>query len=771
MKRILTFMITLVAVITATAQKITPEQALRKAQTFAEQRQAALSKGQSHGQLSMKQIQQHDVLKETSGTQLFMYNIGESNGFVIVSADERTPDILGYADSGSIDPENMPENMRSWLEMYAQEIASMNTSGDNILYAKSSHPAIYPLISANWNQNAPYNLQCPISGGKQCVTGCVATAMAQALSVVRPEGCDAIRSRNGASELPSTTFNWSIIHDTYASNDQSASAQEVAKLMRYCGQAAEMEYSPNESGATTTVAADGLKHYFNISNSCHVVERQFCMSTTWDETMYNELVNQRPIIIGGQNSGGGHEFVCDGYDGNGLYHINWGWGGISNGYFMLNALSPAAQGIGGSNSGYNNDVDAIIGLKLKDIAETQENISVLNISELVPNGNTATIDSEGLLVINMLQQVFNMNNDQINNFEFCWGIYDSNDNLIKTSYSITANDFGYCRGGTIDIIYIDANGLANGTYRLKFLSRQQGAETWCMGNNSEFFIITININGNNVTITSPAMKGNNDNYSISDISITGNGLVGAKHDIQMTVKNIGDKFCGTIYIVEGNTVIGTISTNIDPQDTEVLIGKVTFDTEGEHHLTFYVNNGGFQKLPTPECSYTVYNQSYTTLTLSGKPATSYTVENGVYIIDQSEFKMDCTINNNTETDYRSFITYWLNTSGNSLSFINEGYAYVEGNNTASVTHEVMELEENVLYNFYMTYYTAASEFSPAYVEDVIRVMYKNTATAINNVPTIDTTTPLYSIDGRRVGTSSPLRPGLYIKNGKKFVVK
>ena len=78
----------------------------------------------------------------------------------------------------------------------------------------------------------------------------------------------------------------------------------------------------------------------------------------------NELKAKRPILYSGQSSDGGHEFVCDGSDGKGLYHINWGWGGYQDGYFDLTILQPQKGGAGSGSAvdGFNRDCSMIIGI-------------------------------------------------------------------------------------------------------------------------------------------------------------------------------------------------------------------------------------------------------------------------------------------------------------------------------------------------------------------------------------------------------------------------
>ena len=351
----------------------------------------------------------------TKAEKIYAFNI-DGGGFIIASGDQRTLPVLGYSTTGNIDWEQMPENMRSWLKQYDEAIATLGNRTDfedgeqitTLQYGQANSTArtssraerakLDPLIKTHWDQAEPYWNQVPTyqgaipsQRGKQCYVGCVATAMAQVMNYWQwpktlPDGLpeyDFIDGYNGLTKtwhigaLPPTWFDWDNMLDDYYSIDSTsgeikrletteAQNKAVATLMRYCGQSVRMNYGPGELGGSASsivYAAKALVDYFDY-NAAQIISRQkFPGIDEWEEIIYGELAAGRPIVYSGQSDQGGHAFVCDGYDGNGLFHINWGWSGYNDGYFALAVLNPynnTSAGSGSSGIGYCIQEGAII---------------------------------------------------------------------------------------------------------------------------------------------------------------------------------------------------------------------------------------------------------------------------------------------------------------------------------------------------------------------------------------------------------------------------
>lgn len=204
------------------------------------------------------------------------------------------------------------------------------------------------------------------------VTGCVATAMAQVMMYHQypkelKSTIEAYTTKSKGIKISAInsgeTYDWDNMLPDYSKTDySSAQADAVAKLMYHCGAAVKMDYGPS-SGANVTPAI--LATYFgydadlmqDLTRTCFTLQQ-------WMTLIDNELKAKRPILYSGQSSDGGHEFVCDGSDGKGLYHINWGWGGYQDGYFDLTILQPQKGGAGSGSAvdGFNRDCSMIIGI-------------------------------------------------------------------------------------------------------------------------------------------------------------------------------------------------------------------------------------------------------------------------------------------------------------------------------------------------------------------------------------------------------------------------
>lgn len=311
----------------------------------------------------------------------YVFDRGEQEGFIIISGDDATDAVLGYTDHGSFDYRELPPAMREWLDDMERQISEVQAGAP--LMASSAlplHPAIPELMSTKWNQGDPYNLTCPnYHGLGRSVTGCVATAMAQVLYYQRAKSVTETQADMPAYEgrtnhetyghlkvegIPADSpIDWANMRTSYNGSESQTAKLAVANLMHYCGVSVEMDYTNGASGAYSFDVANALKNYFGYGESVRYVSRWSYTNAEWDALIYNELMNDRPVYMSGANSGGGHAFVCDGYDGRRNYHINWGWGGSSDGYYLLSKLTPGQQGIGGTNDGYNSGQDVVIGIE------------------------------------------------------------------------------------------------------------------------------------------------------------------------------------------------------------------------------------------------------------------------------------------------------------------------------------------------------------------------------------------------------------------------
>lgn len=323
----------------------------------------------------------HTATTSIGAAAVYVFDRPDDGGYLVVSADDVAAPLLGYADGGDASGE-MPPQMKWWLSQYAAEIEHASETG-SLRYVGSASDAGYsaqrksiaPLLATRWDQSAPYNNDCPaisttMPNGK-APTGCVATAMAQVMKYFNwPEKGAGTGNATDSSGKKYTmdlgvAFSWADMADSYAAGSYSATqASAVALLMKACGYAVDMNYGSSESGASSAAIPSALVDHFGYDAGAHLCMRDYYGRQEWEEMIYENLANVGPVLYtGATNLGGGHAFVCDGYSADGYFHFNWGWSGMYNGYYLLTALNPDGQGIGGYAGGYNMWQDVVLGIR------------------------------------------------------------------------------------------------------------------------------------------------------------------------------------------------------------------------------------------------------------------------------------------------------------------------------------------------------------------------------------------------------------------------
>lgn len=251
--------------------------------------------------------------------------------------------VMGYTDRVvNVDDDELPPALLEWMQ-WSGAAEELTTSTDHV----------DPLLSTRWNQSAPYNNLCPeYEAGSKSATGCVATAMAQVMAYW---------------QYPTAQFDWDHMLADYASlQGQNATAEQkqaVAELMLSCGESVMMDYNKS-SGASFYRVPVAMSGVYGYNPGTRHVLRQHMSYSEWADLLRNELRNGRPVLYSGHSSSSGHCFVVDGFNEDGFFHVNWGWGGKSDGWYRFTMLTPPNQGIGGSTStdGYNTDQAMLLGL-------------------------------------------------------------------------------------------------------------------------------------------------------------------------------------------------------------------------------------------------------------------------------------------------------------------------------------------------------------------------------------------------------------------------
>ncbi len=325
---------------------------------------------------------------------LYIFSINKNEGFIIVSADDLAIPILAYSLENNFDPAHLPINYQKWIEGYKNQIRHIKTNPINVsketenkwaqlMTGRSSGTAkstsaVAPLLTTKWNQSPYVNDRCPYDAkaNELTVSGCVATAMAQIMKFwsypTKGSGYHTYSHQlygSLSANFATTTYDWASMTDLV-----DAPNNAVATLMYHCGVSIDMNYGIADNGGSTAYvitdrspvqhcAEYALRTYFSYDNSLKGIQRVNYATSTWIDLLKTELNEGRPIEYAGFGSGGGHAFVCDGYDNNDYFHFNWGWGGYYDGYFSIDALDPGGTGIGGGSGGYNSGHQALVGIK------------------------------------------------------------------------------------------------------------------------------------------------------------------------------------------------------------------------------------------------------------------------------------------------------------------------------------------------------------------------------------------------------------------------
>jgi len=270
------------------------------------------------------------------------------HGFTITKELEGKEVLLAYSETGDFDKAMQSDSLfRKVMDIFSTQTT---LRGPRLNAAPELPDAVDPLCSDAWTQDAPFHNLTPIVDSTHCKTGCVATAMSQVMYYYKyPErgtGSYTYSDVKGCQETLTADFSahryeWDYMLDSYAGiNYSERQAQAVALLASDCGISVDMQYGVEASGAQSVKQPYALFNYFGYDSGMRMVYRDFYSRNELHAMIRNELAAQRPVLCSAHDTGGGHAFVIDGYDNQGLYHINWGWGGWCNGYYNIDYMNP-----------------------------------------------------------------------------------------------------------------------------------------------------------------------------------------------------------------------------------------------------------------------------------------------------------------------------------------------------------------------------------------------------------------------------------------------
>ena len=291
--------------------------------------------------------------------RFYVFDRGEQGAFVIVAGDDRLPQVLGYGDKGDFSA-TLPPAVQYWLDEMNRQIAYLQSHCNVTAHQPAQRAtSVAPLLTTRWNQSEPYNNYCPTytntSNGvtRRAVTGCVATAMAQIMNYHEwPEVgrgshsyyCN-VNHMTGtylSADFSQSVYRWDLMLDEYNEASSAESCDAVARLMSDVGISVDMEYG-SSSGAYEYDAMKSLARYFDYCDKGYLLLRDCFGAEEWDQMLVNEINAHRPILYCGYTMESGHAFVLDGYNTDGYFHLNWGWGGHYDGFFLVSTLNPGGM--------------------------------------------------------------------------------------------------------------------------------------------------------------------------------------------------------------------------------------------------------------------------------------------------------------------------------------------------------------------------------------------------------------------------------------------
>lgn len=549
-KRMLLTVMVLAVTVGAWAGHVREQQARQKAAAF--MTSGATTRGATSLTRVYLPLQTKSTLWSVTDAPIYVYN-NDGGGYVIVSGDDRTADILGFSENGHIDVDNLPVNMKYWLQSYVNKIESLSAFA--VVQRKATTRGgeakkdIFTTLKTAWGQDKPYFLHTPelsFSYNKKdttihAATGCVATAMSMIMKHYRypAKVKKAIPSYEGKCDIPvvnkntgkrdtvrnvnwktesiaaNTSIDWSNITDKYDKNSSDVEIEAVSRLMQYCGCAVNMQYG-FESSADNANILTGMKEFFGYDD-VYLLNRFEYDDQGWVDVVYHEMSQAGPVMFSGQTpTQGGHQFILDGYtykDGKDYFWANWGWDGEDNGYMLLSVMDPGwIINDDGEHEGFTEGQDILCGLGPNGKGYTTVPNQTLyneNLEFGVPFVQySRSSKSANFAVSDYYISFWNIHLPELTMVPAI-GVYNTDNQLVNT---ITMSEkkgmsFHWGEGGYLDSSEQEdpfpiGAGLGDGTYIVKALTKEPNTDHWIPMQNTESFAVTMTVSGNKCTFKS-----------------------------------------------------------------------------------------------------------------------------------------------------------------------------------------------------------------------------------------------------------------------------
>lgn len=540
---ILTVMV-LAATVGAWAGHVGEQQARQKA--------AAFMTGQSatRGDISLTRVylplQMKSPVWSVTDAPIYVYN-KEGGGYVIVSGDDRTADILGFSEKGQIDPDRLPVNMKHWLQGYVTKIERIPASA--VPHRKATTRGggakanIATKMKTEWGQGYPYDNHTPNLTVRwkmkdtivHAATGCVATAMSMMMNYYRYPAKlkKSIPSYEGTCDVPvsdgktgeqdtvrnvkwkteaiaaNTSIDWANITDKYSKRSKDVEIEAVSRLIQYCGSAVNTQYGI-ESQTDNAEMLIGIKEVFGYDD-VYILNSFEYDDQGWVDAVYHEMSLAGPVMFGGQTATmGGHQFILDGYqykDGEDYFWVNWGWDGEDNGYMLLSVMDPGwIKNDEGEYEGFTDIQDMLCGLGPDGKGYTTVPNLTLYLEDLTfgVDGKqySRSSKSSSFEVLDYYISFYNYHLPELTVMAAI-GVYNNDNRLVSvtTLSDKQGKSFKWGYGGYLDSSVKDdyfpiGADLDDGTYIVKAMTGLPNTDNWTPMQNTENFNVTMKVSGN-----------------------------------------------------------------------------------------------------------------------------------------------------------------------------------------------------------------------------------------------------------------------------------
>lgn len=541
-------------------------------------------------------------------------------GFVLATADA----VAAYSETGTFDPADIPPALAALLQM--------QNGAEKAPQHVYNCTAVKPLLGdIAFDQTEPYNLLCPVyTGYTRSATGCVATAMSQIMRYYRFP-VSGLGTHSYVSEtLPEagtltvdftqSRYDWANILPSYAHTEYTqAQADAVSRLLYDAGVSVSMAYGP-QSGAMNEAWPEAITSHFGYDKGVTLRWRQYYTSDEWLGIIHAELAAGRPVYAGGYATAGGHAFVFDGIDQCGFIHVNWGWSGMSNGYFSINLLTPPTQGTGGADGGFNARQVIVTGIQPPTEGSEPAVELVADESLRAPR----SLDKNGTAELKLNGNIRNVG-WQPSTVDFVLTLLDANGNTVASwdgTAGVNLNLTDKYRGVSFpEVSFAD---VPEGRYTLTAQARNHGGSLLFPIHDSQLAFphrLAVTVEGDGVKFAQPEMF----SLTCPAPATEGNLYTGLPAVVRTTVTNNGEShYRGELRpaLLDPSTrksveTAAGIPVDIAPGTTEEIEIPVTFTADaGEYLLSFYDSDTALVGQPA---EVTLQSAVFGALTAVGAP--------------------------------------------------------------------------------------------------------------------------------------------------------